>query len=69
MIEVAKSVGLKGGWAIDLIQVDPDDGMPWDLSIPAKQQKVMRKVKDDKPFMLISSPMCAPFSVLNFSFN
>ena len=69
MIEVAESVGLKGGWAVDLTQVDPDDGMPWDLSIEAKQKKVMRKVKEDEPFMLISSPMCGPFSVLNASFN
>ena len=29
-----------------------------------KRDKALRKVKEDKPFMAIVSPMCGPFSAL-----
>ena len=44
MTEVAGGVGLRPGWAIDLREDDPDDGLPWDLSKPDEQKKVMAKV-------------------------
>ena len=62
--EVANKMGMKPGWALDLTEVDPDDGMAWDFSKAEKQRKAMQLLKDDKPFMLIASPMCGPFSSL-----
>eukprot|EP00973_Karenia_brevis_P017222 2365562-Karenia_brevis.AAC.1 len=36
---VAPTVGMKTGFSIDLTEMDPDDGMPWDLNIQAKRDK------------------------------
>ena len=69
MTKMAKQEGLKDGWAFDLTREDPDDGTPWDLSIPEKQRKAERKVDEDKPLMLVLSPQCGPFSRLNELFN
>ena len=46
------------GFALDLTCVDPDDGMPWDFDVTAKRDKAMRKVRTEKPAMVIGSPMC-----------
>ena len=46
------------GFALDLTCLDPDDGMPWDFDVPAKRDKAMRKVRTEKPAMIIGSVMC-----------
>ena len=61
---MAEKMGLRAGWALDLVEVDPEDGLPWDFSTQAKREKALRKIKTDKPFVLIASPMCGPFSAL-----
>ena len=67
--EVAAKMGLQGGWALDLSTNDPDDGEPWDFTVPKKRAKVKKMLKEDKPFMLITCPMCGPFSSMsNFSY-
>ena len=66
---MARTMGLKDGWALDLTEVDPDDGEPWDLSRKDKREKAKKKIDEDKPFMLILSPMCGPFSRLQELFN
>ena len=67
--EMAKTMGLKDGWALDLTQVDPEDGRPWDFSDPGKQAKAKALLKSDEPLMLVACPMCDPFSQLNEVFN
>ncbi len=67
--ETAGEMGLRPGWALDLTTTDPDDGRPWDFNEPEKRKKAMDKVKNDRPFMLIASPMCGPLSALQALFN
>ena len=50
---------LTPGLAFDLTTTDPDDGMPWDLSLEEKRVKVLKKVRRDKPLFVIGSPPCA----------
>ena len=57
-------MGLKPAWALDLTTVD-DEGKPWDFSLADQRRKAMRKLKEDKPLMLVACPMCAPFSTIN----
>ena len=59
--EMAKQ-GLGPGFALDLSCIDPDDNEPWDLSIPAKQQKALKMVREQKPLFLVGSPCCRAFS-------
>ena len=66
---VAERMGLQAGWSLDLTGEDADDGLPWDFSNPAKRAKAMQKVRTEKPFALITSPMCGPFSALQSLFN
>ena len=67
---MAEKFNLRPGWALDLTMNDPDDGTPWDFSIPEKREKVKKMLKRDEPFFLIVSPMCGPFSTLqNFNYS
>ena len=68
MTEAARAAGLKDGWSLDLTKND-ENGEPWDLSKESRQKEAMKKVKDDKPFILVASPMCAPLSALQEVFN
>jgi len=43
--DVAAEMGISKGWALDLTQVDEDDGRPWDFSVNAKRIKAKEKVK------------------------
>ena len=65
---MAEKLGLDAGWALDLIVAD-DDGVAWDFSNQAKRDTALQKIRDDKPFMLITSPICGPFSALHSLFN
>ena len=67
--KMARTMGLHAGWALDLVETDPDDNKPWDFFQKDKRDKALRKVKEDKPFMLIVSPMCGPFSALQSLLN
>ena len=50
------------GFAYDLTVLDPDDGQPWDFSLASKREKARAKVREQKPYVLIGSPMCTHFS-------
>ena len=43
---------------------DPSTNEPWDLSKKNVQDRVGKMVVDSKPFMLVGSPPCTPFSIL-----
>ena len=54
------------GFAFDLTVSDPEDGQPWDFSKKAKQEKARRIVREQRPYMLIGSPMCTHFSTWTY---
>ncbi len=62
--EVAAEMGLEAGWALDLTTVDEHDGKPWDFTFEEKRIRCKKRIDEDKPFMVIASPMCGPFSSL-----
>ena len=55
---------LTAGWSLDLTMRDPETNAPWDLSKRSVQDRVRKMVIDSKPFMLVGSPPCTPFSRL-----
>ncbi len=66
---MAKQLGMKDGWALDLTITDETDGKPWDFSDAKKRQKAKDKIELDKPLMIVLCPMCGPFSTLQNVFN
>ena len=62
MLDGLRKQGLSPGFALDITCTDEDDGTPWDLSIPAKQEKAMAMIRRQKPLFLIGSPCCRAFS-------
>ena len=62
--EMAKSMGLRVGWSLDLTTCD-EKGRPWDVNDVNMRNVAVRKVLQDKPRLLIGSPMCGPFSAMN----
>ena len=57
----AAEFGLKSSWALDL-QTHDDDGREWDFNEQDMRERAMAKIDEDKPMLVILSPMCAPFS-------
>ena len=62
LIRELKSKRMMAGFAFDLATIDEEDGMPWGFSIPTKREKAWRRFTEQKPYMFIGSPACAPFS-------
>ena len=60
--QCAKECGLKPGWALDLKTKD-ETGNPWGFEDENQQRKAIRKIEDDRPGILILSPMCTAFSI------
>ena len=58
---MAERYGLRQGWSLDLTEVD-ENGDPWDLSLPERQNKVLDIIDRDKPGIVIVCPPCGPFS-------
>ena len=55
---------------MDLTNVDPEDGKPWDFSQKEKRDKVRRMQRKPRPIFFVGSPMCTYFSswqYLNYS--
>ena len=55
---------LRPGWSLDLTRNDPKTLKPWDFSVADCRERAMTLVKKSKPFMLIGSPPCTAFSIL-----
>ena len=68
MAKAAAALGLRDGWSLDLTTSD-ESGQPWDFSKLQARTRAMALVKADKPFLLVCSPMCGPFSELQELFN
>ena len=50
-------------FALDLTVLDPEDGQPWDFSRKSKQDKALKMLHNEVPYVLIGSPMCTAFSL------
>ena len=49
------------GFALDLTTAD-SDGRQWDFDDVTMRERAMRRVKEDRPMLLVGSPMCTAFS-------
>jgi hypothetical protein len=56
------SLGLIPGFALDLTVIDEYDNEPWDFDRLDKRERARKLVKEQKPMLLIGSPMCRAFS-------
>jgi len=55
------SLGILPGYSFDIRCNDPDDGLPWDLSLNAKRDKALRLVREQRPLFVIGSPCCTNY--------
>ena len=62
LTQMAKTIKLRPGAAIDLTVADPGDGQPWALNNPQKQRKAFNRIQKDRSLLLIGGPMCVAFS-------
>ena len=62
MIKDKKMRHVMPGFAFDITVADPEDGLPWDFSVKSKRDRARALLREQKPFMLIGSPMCTHFS-------
>ena len=62
--QVAREIGLRAGWSLDLTTPDAD-GKAWDFNSIEMRNRAIRKVLTDKPLLLIGSPMCTVYSAMN----
>ena len=62
---MAKKMGLNAGWALDLTTTDAE-GRAWDFECVHMRNKAVRMLLQDKPMLLIGSPMCTEYSSWNY---
>ena len=62
--QLASKLGLSAGTSFDLTQADPDDGLAWDFNLESKRDKAKKRLREEKPFLLIGCPPCTAFSQL-----
>ena len=60
---LAREYGLNPGDAMDLTTMD-EDGNPWNFDDLDQRQRAKEKIRNDKPSLLIGSPMCTAFSLI-----
>ena len=63
IVEMAREFGLKAGFSLDLSCPEPN-GYVWDFSKKECRKRARKKVNTEKPYMLIGSPHCGPWSSL-----
>ena len=61
--EMAVRIGLSAGFAMDLTTVD-DQGRPWDFSQEECRSRAKAAIAASKPLLVIGSPMCTAYSVM-----
>ena len=59
----AHKFGLVPAFALNLSTSD-EQGNPWDFSVPGQRRKARRLNRNQRPMLLIGSPMCTAWSVL-----
>ena len=60
----ATKIGLVPGMSLDLTEVDPVDGKPWDFTDTVKRTRARERVISERPFLLIGCPPCTAFGTL-----
>ena len=60
---VANKYGMRPGFSLDLTVLD-SDGEPWDFNLESKRRRALKLLKTEEPSLLIGSPMCRAFSLL-----
>ena len=56
--------GMRGGWSLDLSSEDPVTNKKWDLSCSRAVARVKAMIRRDRPRLIITSPPCTMFSLL-----
>ena len=59
----ATDLGMKGGFSLDFSHPD-QNGYIWDFDQHECRKKAMQLIREKKPYMIIGSPECTPFSQL-----
>ena len=59
----ANRMGMRGGFSLDFTTPEAD-GYVWDFNKVECRNKAMKLVKRTKPYMLVGSPECTPFSTI-----
>ena len=62
--QVAREMGLRGGWSLDLTTND-SDGKPCDFNKSEKRNRAARSILKDRPLLLIGSLMCTVYSCMD----
>ena len=60
---MAREYGLRGGFSLDFSTPDKD-GYVWDFSRPECRDRAWKKLVTERPYLLIGSPQCTAFSIL-----
>ena len=61
---MTRDMGLRSGWSLDLTTQDVD-GKYWGFTKLEMRNRAVRKLMSDKPILLIGSPTCIVYSVMN----
>ena len=59
--DMAMKMGLTAGTSFDITTVD-EHGEPWDFNIPRMRHKARMKIQEERPELLIGSPVCTMWS-------
>ena len=59
----ANGMSMKGGFSLDFSAPHPD-GYIWDFSRHDCRQKAFAFIRESRPYMIIESPECTPFSTV-----
>ena len=65
----AQEMGMRPGMAFDITEKD-ENGVAWDFSRRERREEARRRLRATRPWLLVGSPMCTAFSILqslNFS--
>ena len=49
---------------MDLMTMDPEDGLPLDFSLDAKRKRAIELLQRDKPVLFVACLVCGPFGGL-----
>ena len=60
-IKLLPELRLIPGFALDLTTAD-SDGKLWDFDSKVMRERAMKRVKEERPLLLVGSPMCTAFS-------
>ena len=63
VVPMAERMGLRGGSSMD-IQTHDEFGRPSDFNKPEMRAHAIKTIEQEKPYLLIGSPMCSHWSII-----